>query len=408
MDKLSNRKVVVWVPRFWPAMGGTELHTYELSSRLATHCNVEVVTHCDRTAHFDRSLYTDVLKTTSSQHRLNGLLVNRIGLSTIDLPIVRWIAREHSNYKFARPIFTLLYRTFARCRVRDAELVHFIYNGMTDAAVYACDYANDRNIPFVFTPNVLNTETSPSAWNSTRFKKLYKKSDAIIALTQHEADYLVSQGANPAKITVVPYGPVLSNSADANRAKEMLALKDERIVLFLGRMVSQKGYRLLLDAFDKIEKIHPKTVLVFMGPATDDVKYQIETQSHRRIVLIDTSDQQVKTDMLSACELVCVPSSLESLGVVYLEAFACAKPVVALDLPVLRDVITHGKDGLMVEPNALAIATAVCDLLDDPKKAHLMGLAGLKKVSKRYSWDAVVRSLLNIYSHAINRTDTVD
>ncbi len=386
-------------------MGGTEVHSAELAKRLLDTISVEVLTHCQTTAREGRTLNFDALKSSDDRHLLESIKVNRIGLSSVDFPGVRWIANNHHSFRFARAIFSVLYGSVVRKKVgdslEDADLVHCIYNGLTDAADYAYKCAQRRNIPFVFTPNVLDTSDGISAWNSRRIKRLYSKSDALIALTQHEAEYLIRHGAEPDRVTVIPYGPVLYGSGDEARCREHLELGDRPIILFLGRMVKLKGYELLLEAFEMIKSSHPNAALVFMGPASVEVKAQLQRELHRDIHHIDPPEQQLKTDFLAAAEVVCVPSSTESLGVVYLEAFANRKPVVALDLPVLREVISHQEDGFLVNPDAQSIGNAIAGLLDDPAMAARMGQAGFDKVEKFYSWDNVVNGVLQVYTDAI-------
>ena len=68
-----------------------------------------------------------------------------------------------------------------------------------------------------------------------------------------------------------------------------------------------------------------------------------------RIVLCESFDQAAKLSALTSCTIFCVPSRMESLGVVFIEAAYCGKPVVALDLPVLRDLIIQGETGFLVD-----------------------------------------------------------
>ncbi len=386
-------------------MGGTELHSAELAKCLSSAMAVEVVTHCETTAQPDRTLNFDVLKTSDTRRQFENIVVNRVGLSVVDSALVRWVAKHHPTHRFARAIFATLYNLILRRRLastlKDTSLVHFIYNGLTDAAMHAYKSTRRLNIPFVLTPNVLDTSDADTAWNSRRFQYLYRNADLIIALTSHEADYLIRQGANPARVTVIPYGPVLKESGNAERGRDYLKLGNQRVLLFLGRVVEQKGYKLLLDAYEQIRAGYPDTVLVFMGPASESVKAQLHHEQHHHVYHIDSSDQQIKADILAAAELVCVPSTAESLGVVYLEAFASGKPVVALDLPVLQDVISDKIDGFLVEPVVSSIEEAICKLLEDPAMARRMGQAGYQKVNCQYTWGSVVNKVLSVYTRAL-------
>lgn len=138
-----------------------------------------------------------------------------------------------------------------------------------------------------------------------------------------------------------------------------------------------------------------------MGPATPESRTSILKSGDSRIVLLEEFDQNTKSDALAACDLLCVPSRKESLGVVYIEAAFNAKPVVALKLPVLHEVIEHGKDGLLVEDSASSVAEAVNSLLDCPSKSISMGLYGQAKAIEKFNWVNVTIKISTIYREVI-------
>lgn len=406
-DTLPKTSILLWVPRFWPAMGGTELHTHTLAQRLAAQHRVRVLTHCDTTESVGRPLSLDALATTDDQYVAEQIEVSRLGLSSMNSPWSRQLANAHARSKFARRLFSTLYSRNVRQRVApllaQADLVHFIYNGLTEAATYASECAQRQGVPFVLTPNVLDTSDQRSAWNSRRFKQVYQRADALIALTAHEAEYLCRQGVHASKIDVIPYGPLIEPNGDARRARRLLDLKDERVILFLGRIVEYKGYKLLLEALATVRRQVPDVVAVFMGPADPEVARELTALREHRVIHFFDQDQAIKADMLALCDVLCVPSSAESLGVVYLEAFAYQKPVVALDLPVLREVIDPGVDGFLVSPDAESVARACVRILDHAELAARMGANGYEKVVSRYAWESVEQAVATVYRRFVSR-----
>jgi len=96
-----------------------------------------------------------------------------------------------------------------------------------------------------------------------------------------------------------------------------------------------------------------------------------------------------KRDLLATATLLVHPSRVESLGLVYLEAWANGLPVIAADTPVSREVIAHGSDGLLVPFGDVAqLAGAIRRLLEEPELRRSLGLAGKKKAESRFSWKA--------------------
>lgn len=110
-------------------------------------------------------------------------------------------------------------------------------------------------------------------------------------------------------------------------------------------------------------------------------------------------DLQTKTDALAACDLLCVPSSQESFGAVYTEAWAMGKPVIGGDIPAVREVIADGQDGHVVAPEPTLLAERIARLLADPALRQQMGQAGRDKVQARYNWDILAEQTGQIYAH---------
>jgi len=95
-----------------------------------------------------------------------------------------------------------------------------------------------------------------------------------------------------------------------------------------------------------------------------------------------------------------MPSKGESFGIAYFEAWNCGKPVVALDLPSLRETVGSSGGGLLAAPNDAAdLVEKLRLLLDQPELAVAMGARG-REFSRGYSWDATTQGSLEAYSQA--------
>lgn len=95
-----------------------------------------------------------------------------------------------------------------------------------------------------------------------------------------------------------------------------------------------------------------------------------------------------KADILAAADVLALPSRVESFGLVYLEAWANKKPVIAADIPATAEVVSHGVDGLLVEFGDVdALARALEKLLADPTLRQEMGKRGWRKTVTHHSWD---------------------
>ncbi len=315
------------------------------------------------------------------------------------------VGSMHAKSPVARRVYKRLFRyafrNAARTCLKGADRVHVIYNGLTESALLAAELSNELGIPFVFTPNVLDTSESGSDWASACFRRLYESADQLIALTNHEAQWLASNGASMDKISVIPYGPILHDRSPTEETGPINNLLRQPFILFLGRLVPEKGYLQLIEAFEQLAATDSTTQLVLAGPADSsfcEIIDQVNTRlGSKRLHLIQNITQPLKTALLEEAAVLCVPSNRESLGGVYIEAMACATPVIALDRPVSRCVIDHEQDGLLVANEPAAIAGALAALLDSPDRARQLGRNGKKKVGERYEWSTVAKQMTDVY-----------
>ncbi len=405
MAKLDAPRLTVIIPRYWPATGGSELHAHLLVNGLCEQgWRVNVVTqvltnseNCELTA-----------TQTASQTFWDGdAKVSVTAPAGWRKALLGVLARFHQTSAPARLSYDHLLRQCAVRNIieqaRNSQLIHFIYNGMTSLAEAALEAARTLGIPFVLTP-LANTELPPgTGWASRRMARLLKAADSIVALTDFERTWLISQGAPADKTTVCPMGPVLTAPSSVDSFRERYGLADHPVVLFLARHDEAKGYRLLAEARRGIWARHPNARILFVGPQTVSSRAYFETIRDHRIQLLENLSQPDKNAALNACSLLCVPSSRESLGSVYLEAWHYKKPVIALSIPILRTFMSHGVDCLLCKPDQTDIATAINSLLGAPARREAMGLAGQLKQQTRFRWPVIVSAHASIYRSLSHR-----
>ena len=264
-----------------------------------------------------------------------------------------------------------------------ADLIHNCRIGREGLSYASLQLARERDIPFFLTPV---HHPRWGGWLHRHYQVLYRQADAVIALTGEEKKLLIRLGVQEQRIFVTGMGPVLAPTSDPTRFRREQHLGEDPLILFLGQKYPYKGLAAMLAAAPAVWRRRPDARFVFVGPRTPYSRRIFRQVSDARILELDAVDLQAKTDALAACSVLCVPSSQESFGGVYTEAWSLGKPVVGAGIPAVREVISDGQDGLLVRQEAGAVADSLLQLLDHPSVAAEMGQRGREKVEARYSW----------------------
>lgn len=199
---------------------------------------------------------------------------------------------------------------------------------------------------------------------------------------------------------VIPNGVTLPATADVVPAVAEERPPGELRIAFVGQAVERKGLPVLLRAFDALREQLP-VELVVIGPLEDEVRRLTMDELPDGVRILGRVDDEVKTRELAACDVLCAPSlGGESFGMVLTEAFAQGVPVVASDIVGYRDVVTSGRDGVLVPPgDALALAHSLRELALRPDRRQRMSEAA-RKSAQRYSWSRVAERVIGVYEDA--------
>jgi starch synthase len=185
-------------------------------------------------------------------------------------------------------------------------------------------------------------------------------------------------------------------------------VRDRPYIVFLGRVTRQKGLSVLLKA---AAEFRPQAQVVLLAGAADtpDLGAEIDELVARlrsgRSGIIWVPEMLPRASVIQvlshAAAFVC-PSVYEPLGIVNLEAMACATPVVASAVGGIPEVVDDGFTGLLVPPSdPKALADAVNRLLDDPGLAAEMGRAGRRRATAEFSWQAIAEQTVALYEAVI-------
>jgi glycosyltransferase involved in cell wall biosynthesis len=392
------------VPRFYPYPGGYENYVLGLARGLIRAGNtVTVLT----TNAFDLEYFW-----MKGFRSLPAGRETHEGIEILRLPIChrRWLRRASRllgllplwelKARFAPPSFRVIGIRDALKRV-SADVIHvgplpynqLMYEGFREA--------RRRGIRVVVTPcthfgEERNDEVS--RYYTQEFQMtLLKQCDNTFALTRAERQSLIHLGIPPEKVAVTSAGidPSEVTGGEAEAFCTKYGIRGP-VVLHLGMKAPDKGSICVVEAMKCLWSTGIQAWLVLAGPSLRSFDEYLQNQDSKlpRLLNLGLVSEREKKDALAAASVVVQPSRVESLGLVYLEAWANAKPVIAADMAVTRELITSSCDGLLVpfgEPDTLA--AAIRHVLDDPSESEKMGLRGQQKVRSQYFYEAVANKM---------------
>ena len=172
------------------------------------------------------------------------------------------------------------------------------------------------------------------------------------------------------------------------------------MVLFVGRIVYQKGPDLLVEAIPHILKYYPQAKFVFAGDG--EMRWGVEEKAHRMgidhaVRFLGFKNGWALVDLFKACDLVCVPSRNEPFGIVILEAWSSGKPVVASSIGGPSEIVWHEVTGLKIDPHPDSIAWGIGTAFEDFEYLRWMGRNGRVAVETTFSWDTIADHVTAVY-----------
>jgi glycosyltransferase involved in cell wall biosynthesis/GT2 family glycosyltransferase len=205
------------------------------------------------------------------------------------------------------------------------------------------------------------------------------------------------------KAVVVPHG---TPDPLASRQRTYLGEgRDVPVIGFVGRFESRKGYDIAFDAFNRLLQDREQLQVRIVG---DDVSKIVQSDEaaaqllrDARVSFVGAVDRDNLDDILCDCDIVLIPSRYESFGLVAIEAMAAGAVVVAMAVGGLREVVTSGETGFLVEPNdepGQEFARVVNGLLDDRRTLRRTSERGRKAFKDHYTVDAMARAAKAFYA----------
>ncbi len=296
--------------------------------------------------------------------------------------------------------FPVTLRRAARL-VRDtrADVVHTHGKG---AGLYGRLAARLAGVPSVHTFHGIHYESYSPAGQSVYLaleRTLARVTHTVInvsATQDAEAQHLGL--ARPGRSAVVVNGIDVAE-LDARPARQIASLRrhpDDPVVGCVARFDPIKNHETLVSALALVSRRHPTAVLLLIGEGPEKARID-RLAGDLNVRVVSPGSIGWEANVYANCDLYATASSKEGLPLAPLEAMASRLAVVASDVPGHRDVVEHGRTGLLAAPDAPALAAAIESLLDDPERRRRMGHAGRERVLREFTVQTMAAKTADVY-----------
>ena len=324
----KNRKIHLWIPELFQGKGGIQTYSWFF---------LRIIQKITRAADYDVFLKHDRLATSDINY----------------LPDTNF----HFTGKLPLPIRTFIYATqlMAYGLLKKPDLIISTHLNFTVVAYWL---KKILGIPYWTVAHGIE------AWNikNANLQKALHNAELILAVSSYTRERLITeQNLNPSQIRILP------NTFDADNFKiapkpDYLLKKynlapKQPVILTVSRLSSQeqyKGYDKIINILNNIKKTIPNIHYLLVGKGDDSYRIQQHIEAlglQNHVTLTGFIPDAELCDHYNLCDVFAMPSKGEGFGIVYLEAMACGKPVLAGNQDGAIDALYNGQLGVLVNPD---------------------------------------------------------
>jgi glycosyltransferase involved in cell wall biosynthesis len=355
--------VINWRDIKNPEAGGAEVHLHEIFRRIAASGH-------------DVALLAHAFRGVPNEETIDGIRVFRRGRrntfnftvpfalrGTLDPARFDVVVDDLNKIPFytplyvRRPLLVILHHFFAESIFHEAPL---------PIALYV--YLNEALVPIVY--------------RGARF----------VTVSESSRQELMRRGIPSDRVSLV------MNAVDANVYRPIAPGEKTRdLIVYVGRLKKYKKIDLLIRAMRRVAEKRPGARLVIVGegdrrPALERLAHELRLNGRIQFAGFVSAEEKVR--LLQHAALSANPSPKEGWGVTVIEANACGTPVIAANVPGLRDAVVDRETGRLIPYGSEErLGEEIVHLLeDDAERARLS--AGAVEWARRFSWDASANEML--------------
>ncbi|MBP7005927.1 glycosyltransferase family 4 protein [Patescibacteria group bacterium] len=373
----QHEPIIVFSTAYFPLVGGAEVALREITDRMPDE-NVHVFT-----ARIRRGL--------TSRERIGNVEVHRFGVGhPIDkylLAILAPLAAWRLQRKVKNPVIWSLMAS---------------YNGFA-ALFYTWMRPSARTLLTLQEGDPFEHIEKRVGFFNPFFKKIFRRADAIQAISAYLAEWAVHQGARVVP-EVIPNGvdlerftkPMPTVEREAFRAK-LGYLPEDIVLITTGRLIKKNAVDDVVRALSSLPE-RVKFLSVGEGEDRDGLERLIKERGlEKRVQLHPKCDHEMLVRFLRASDIFIRPSLSEGLGNSFLEAMAAELPIIGTPVGGIADFLHDGETGIFCQPrDPASIVTAVQRLIEDSLLRAKLVQQGLKAAIDSYGWKGIADRMQGI------------
>lgn len=340
----------------------------------------------------------------TAEHEMDGKVhVHRVKTQTDSTPdFVSWVNRLNIGF---------LQYAIRLHRESPFDIIHAHDWMVTDAAWVLKSF----DIPLVTTIHATEQgrmgglHTDMQRYVNQAEWRLCFESWKIIVNSVHMKEELKNLFQCPAdKVEIIPNGTDPSHfdfEFDKAPMRHLYAADHQKIVLYVGRLVNEKGVQTMISAAPMVLQHYPGTQFLVVGTGyfIDELKGlagRIGVDTNVRFLGYVSDEDLLK--LYKIADIVCIPSHYEPFGIVALEGMAANVPVVVSDVGGLRDFVEHMETGITTYAgNAQSLAWGLLEVLRNPDLAEKLRENAFSRVQNIYNWKSIAEKTYDVYRSVI-------
>ena len=298
------------------------------------------------------------------------------------------------------------------------NLVH-IHGFRTYQNVVAFNFCKKYEIPYIFQAHgsilKIGRTIRKEFYDKFFVYKILKNASKVIALSKTEAIQYEEMGVPYNKIVIIPNGIDLKQYQtlpEKGLFRKKYNLKNEKIILYLGRIHRNKGIDLIIKALENLVYTlgQRKVKLIIAGPDDGflkEVKSLVTSlQLTEKVLFVGLLSEKDKIKAYVDSDIVVYPEKLNVFGMVPLEAAACCKPVVVSGENAVAKFVQEGHFGFVLKNfNVSSLSNLLDYAIKNKKMIERKGKGGLKYVAKNFDLKNITSRIKKLYMEVLKNTN---